>query len=81
MKTTDKKNPTNLLKTGIFSHAPVTIKRIKIIFKLNRVLHIQNVKLSSTARYSQIGKNDPSEIEAEARRDQVRIYANTTPIR
>ena len=81
MKTTDKKDPTNILKTGKFSHVPVTIKSIKNIFKFNRVLQIQKAELFSTIRYTQIEKNDPSEIEAEARRDQGRIYANTTPIR
>ena len=78
MKTIDKKDPTNNLKTGKFSHAPATIKNI---FKFNRVLQIQNAELFSTVRYTQIKKNDPSQIEAEARRDQGRIYANTTPIR
>ena len=81
MKTADKKNPTNNLRTRNFSHALVTIKSIKNIFKFNRVLKIQNVKSYSTVRYPQIEKNDPYEIEAEARRDQGRIYANTTPIR
>jgi hypothetical protein len=81
MKTTDKKDSTNILKTGNFSHAPVTIKSIKNIFKFNRVLQIQNAELISTVRYTQIEKNDSSQIEAETRRDQGRIYANTTPIR
>ena len=81
MKSADKKTPTNIVRTVKFSHAPVTIKSIKNIFKFNRVLNIQNVKSYSTVRYPQIEKNDPYEIEAEARRDQGRIYANTTPIR
>jgi hypothetical protein len=81
MKTNTTEKKTNIWITEKFSHNPVTIKSIKNIFKLNRSLHIQNLKTYSTVGYTQIEKKDAAEIEAETRRDLGRVYANTTPIR
>lgn len=81
MKTTLKKNLSSIWRTGKFGHTSVTIKSIKGIFKFNRVLHNQGVKSNSTDSFARIEKDEILVFEAEARRDEGRVYYNITPIR
>jgi hypothetical protein len=81
MKTTLKKNLSSIWRTGKFGHTSVTNKNIKGIFKFNRVLHNQCVKSNSTDSFARIEKEEILAFEAEARRDEGRVYYNITPIR
>ena len=81
MKTILKKNLTSIWRTDKFGHTSVTNKSIKGIFKFNRVLHNKYIKSNSTASFARIEKDEILAFEAEARRDEGRVYYNITPIR
>jgi hypothetical protein len=81
MKTTHKKNPSNILRGNKFSHTPFSIKKMRDIFKFNRPQQNQEIKSYATIGFTRIEKEEFLKTEAETRRNQGRVYANITPIR
>jgi hypothetical protein len=82
MKTTVKKTLSSNWRAGKFGHVKFTIKGIKGIFKLNPAIKNQDLNShATTSGFTRIEKDEALALEAEASRDQGKVYANITPIR
>jgi hypothetical protein len=81
MKTNHKKTPSSAGGVSNLGNNPFANNGIMGIFKFNRTIQDQAVKSYAPAGFTRIEKEEALILEAEARRNQGRVYANITPIR
>jgi hypothetical protein len=81
MKTTHKKTSPSISRGKKFGYTSFSIKKMRSVFKFNRPQQNQEIKSYATIGFTRIEKEELLKTEAEARRNQGRVYANITPIR